>query len=194
MKLRSDLTVLSVKRWCADKLESWAGEILQALLLVQLALSPVLPFSFPLLYATIVLMLLVAAPTDRTGVKNQEWWLLLLIFLFAMSAFLGTGFHEANPQLGEWVGGQLLAWLVGKGFSPEFVRKVLRYLVFSSIIWLVTGFAQVWAGVPTPPGWVGTGQDSVIAVRSFSVFGNPNIYAIYLLTITGLAAGLTRSG
>jgi len=52
---------------------------------------------------------------------------------------------------------------------------------------MVIGLWQQAAGVSTPAHWLEEGQNLLISVRSYSVFGNPNIYGLYLLSILILA-------
>lgn len=192
-KLRGVLPNLTGQLGQVQSLQSYSANILQVLVVVQLALAPVLLFSFPLLHINVGLMI-VTSYNANPSCRKPEWWLMILGLLYLLSGFLGADFHWEDPNLWQWQGGLLLAVLVAGGFSAEFAGKVLRYLVFTSVIWLAVGFVQVWAGAPTPASWLGAGQARVILVRSYSVFGNPNVFAIYLLTIIGLAAGFTRPG
>lgn len=164
---------------------------LEGLLLLQLLAAPVLPLAFPLLYATLGLLHLTTLKSRRVFLDALP--LLLLGMLLSLSAFLAGGVIVWD-KLGEWLGCIGLAWGLGREMTSRYHQKILRGLVFSGIIWMAIGFAQVAAGVPTPSGWLDPRQVDWIQVRSYSVFGNPNIYALYLLSLIPMAGTLVVSG
>lgn len=85
---------------------------------------------------------------------------------------------------------QMLSWLFlaglgGRVWRAEFVRKVLCWQIYFSLVWLVIGLWQRWQGIVTPAAWWEVAQQGMISGRIFSVFANPNIYALYLIILIG---------
>ncbi|HEX3043369.1 MAG TPA: O-antigen ligase family protein [Bacillota bacterium] len=125
--------------------------------------------------------------------KSGEWrpggWEFGLVGLtFGVTTALSTGFQPGrngfDPRfLLETEGWILMAWLVSWAIPRELGQKVLRFLVLTSLIWIFLGLQQLAAGVPTNPGWLEGAQPKLIPIRIFSVFVNPNIYALYLLGV-----------
>lgn len=125
----------------------------------------------------------------RKGASGAGWG--FLWFVIAVSSFLGPGFTAGLPVLARFGSWFILAWLIGRTFTPEMSERILKYLVYTSLIWLTIGFWQLWSGAPTPQGWLGVMQAAIIPVRIYSVFGNPNIFALYLLSILVLSQDLS---
>jgi hypothetical protein len=166
------------------KLAPWQVRSIEGVILLYLVLLPVLQRGPFLLYGLIYLLYRSrsAGQSDHLG-----WELPAGGFLLALGALLAGNWRRTIGTLGEYEAGLLLAWLIGRSFTPRFSRKVLYWWLFSSVIWMAVGLGQQWRGVPTPPGWVGPEQVNRVTVRSYAVFSNPNIYAIYLVSLLGLA-------
>ncbi len=109
-------------------------------------------------------------------VVSSFLWLALLI-----SAVFSSSLNSGWLYLSRYGTYLILFWLVGK-FSPGYSRRLILYLVCSSLIWLVLGLLQQWAGIPTPSGWLSEEQSRVITLRVYSLFTNPNTYGLYLLS------------
>jgi hypothetical protein len=171
------------------RLAAWQKSCIEGVILLYLALLPVWRCEPFWLYGLICLLYL----GRLEGYSNYPGWELPVGGLvLALATFLaGNGRQSAEP-LWEYEAGFCLAWLIGWGFSPRFSRKVLDWLLLSSVIWMAIGLRQQLCGIPTSPGWLGTEQTVRIAVRSYAVFSNPNIYALYLVSIVGMALGWSR--
>jgi hypothetical protein len=127
-------------------------------------------------------LLLWITETPENGRICGPGWLFLWSVL-GINAFLSPGFVAGLPVLwrfGYWFG---LAWIVGRALGAQLLHRIVKYLVYSSLIWLIIGFWQLFSGIPTPRGWLGDGQAGFIPVRTYSVFGNPNVYVLYLLAM-----------
>lgn len=129
----------------------------------------------------LLLLLWITGPVGNNRVPEAGWLLLWLVLM--ISAFFSPGLGAGLPVLlkfGSWFA---LAWLITRTFNSAKNERILRYLVYSSLIWISIGFWQLFSGIPTPRGWLGMEQANIIPVRIYSVFGNPNIFALYLLSI-----------
>lgn len=101
----------------------------------------------------------------------------------ALALGYGSGIHTLLQDLG-WI---VLTWLVSRSFSSEFSRRFLSLFTLSAISWMGLGFAQMWSDRPVPLGWLEANQVGTITFRLVSVFGNPNVYALYLVVLLVLA-------
>jgi O-antigen ligase len=171
---------------CGSIATRWPRRAFEGLLLIYLFLTPLSRFQDWVVYALIGIIGFDRMRAQRVTV--DPGLLFLGVFLGA-AALCSADFHSGLRALGKFESHVGLAFLAGIGFSPEFSRKLLRFLILGASVWLVIGFGQQLAGTPTPPGWLDREQAAVIAVRSCSVFANPNIYALYLLSLIG-AAGI----
>ncbi|MCL6590498.1 MAG: polysaccharide pyruvyl transferase family protein [Firmicutes bacterium] len=159
-------------------------------LITLICLAPVLgpwAWTFP------ILGLLLFFQPGKGGARGLWGWEFGLVgLIFGLSAAFSTGFSPGRNgftpqsllQTESWI---LMAWLVSRAPHWELGRIIPRFLVLTSPIWIIMGFQQLAAGVPTNPGWLPGAQSKLIPVRIFSVFVNPNIYALYLLGIFVLA-------
>ena len=91
-----------------------------------------------------------------------------------------------------WLSWLVIYCLTGNTIKPVFSIRIIQFITISSLIWITIGIWQQW-GTPTPPGWLESGQNNLIAVRSYSVFKNPNNFALYLLSIILFAMILLKN-
>ncbi len=158
---------------------------LESLFVLSIIFMPVIQ-SWKLILPLLALLWLENRRSRRPVARELFFMGLILV----ASAVLSNGFRAGISSLTTfsfWLG---LAYLVSKAVSPELVQKLLSSLCFSSFIWIIIGFWQQMSGVPTPTGWLGNEQINYIKVRSYSVFGNPNIFALYLLLNLGISCDL----
>ena len=180
---------LSVAAILRNKLIHWglAGwkPVFEAAIILIVVLMPILN-SWELLLP--LLMLLWLCSEGQSNPIAKELWVfwLALIISACFSGSLRFGMQSLITY-SSWLG---ITYLSGKVFSWQFSKKLLHFLVFTSLFWLSIGLMQQWVGVPTPPGWLGQEQSNLIAVRSYSLFGNPNIYALYLVSMVVLTCYL----
>jgi len=83
--------------------------------------------------------------------------------------------------------GLALAGLSAWFFTPARQEKFVRLFLCFAPVWLLIGYWQYAYGGRIPLGWLEPDQYQVIAVRIGSVFGNPNLYAMYLVILLALA-------
>jgi O-antigen ligase len=72
----------------------------------------------------------------------------------------------------------------------EDFNKVVTILVFSATLVALYGLYQYVVGVEMDPAWVDTENNQGVTTRIYSVFGNPNILAEYLLMTIPMSVGL----
>ena len=163
------------------------GKVIEVGIILLIALMPVLN-SWGILLALDLILYIIRFPERKlpdTGLSL--FWLAL-----AFSALMAVG-TEGLGRMGAVTVWLLIAGLTGRIFTARFSRKVMDFLPIAGLIWMIIGLWQQAAGVLTPAHWLETGQSLLISVRSYSVFGNPNIYGLYLLSILILALSGIRS-
>lgn len=72
----------------------------------------------------------------------------------------------------------------------EDFNKLVTVLVFTGSLIALYGLYQYIVGVEMDPAWVDTARNQGVTIRIYSVFGNPNILAEYLLMIIPMSVGL----
>jgi O-antigen ligase len=170
--LRSGSIVWGLPKW---------RPVIEAVIILLIVFMPVLN-NWGLLLP--LLLLLWLSGNGRTNPAAKE--LAVFLLALAISACLSTGLKSGISSLTDYGCYLGIAYLSGKVFSVQFGAKIAQYICYSSLLWIAIGLAQQWVGVPTPPGWLGREQGALITVRSYSLFGNPNIYGLYLLGVLAL--------
>lgn len=153
------------------------GKVIEAGIMLTIALMPVVNA-----WGTLLFLILILNIIRSPGRKLPDTGLFVFWLVLAVSSVMsiGAGGLRRLVTVTIWL---LTASLAGRTFPAEFSRKIISLLPVAALIWMVVGLGQQAAGVPTPSGWLEQGQQMLITVRSFSVFGNPNIYGLYLLSI-----------
>ena len=177
------------KKWL-KRFTPWSGFgiIIEQFGLFLLILLPVLSSRWVLV--PVLIMIIVIKP-HKTASETAESKRIGNRFIacgviLACCAVMAPAFNQKWPALGEMSLWLVTARLVGLAFPEHLHDKLLRYWILSSIGWMALGFWQLAAGIPTPGGWLEEGQYLSIPLRIYSVFGNPNIYALYLVSILAL--------
>jgi O-antigen ligase len=171
--------------------DSWQVRSIEGIVLLYLLLQPVRQDGPFLLYGLVCLLYWYRAANSA---GRPGWELPVAGIILAWGAFCAGGGRQTVGPLAEYEAALLSAWLMGRSFTPRFSRRILHWLILCSLLWMAIGLEQQWRGAPTPPGWLSAKQTVRIAVRSSAVFGNPNIYALYLVSIIGLIFGFTGPG
>lgn|GEM_PF-702482 len=152
---------------------------IQNFLLAIICFMPVIR-DWSLLIIPLILLFWWRTPTKWDTVDRYfTGFLFTLVTATFFSRHWQTGLNHL-ATLVQWI---IIAWLVSRSIPRVMIAKIIKASVYSSALWLIVGFWQLNAGVPTPTGWVEPGQALLIPVRISSVFVNPNIYSIYLLSI-----------
>lgn len=73
--------------------------------------------------------------------------------------------------------------------KKEDINVFVSFLMLSSLFAALVGVRQIFTGVVMRPEWTDVENSQDIAVRIYSVFTNPNIFAEYLVMLTPLAVG-----
>lgn len=164
------------------------GKLIEAGIILVISLMPVLNAWEILLILTLLLYVIRFPQSKLPDTGLFIFWLTLVVSAVMAVGIKGIG--RLVPVSG-WL---LIAGLAGRAFSAEFSHKVIRFMLIGSLFWMAIGLWQQVEGVSTPSGWLEQGQSLSISVRSYSVFGNPNIYGLYLLSVlifafSGINAG-----
>jgi O-antigen ligase len=174
-------------------------DLVRAGLIALICLAPVLGSWAGLLPILGLLLIIQPGKGWLRGRARGGWEFGLVGLIFGITAALSTGFRPGRngfaPQTllltESWIG---MAWLASWKLPREWGRTILQFIALTSPIWIFIGFQQLAAGVPMNPGWLPEGQNRLIPIRIFSVFVNPNIYALYLLGILVLAVEFAALG
>jgi Lipid A core - O-antigen ligase and related enzymes len=152
--------------------------IFEAFIVLLIVFMPVI-HSWKLLLPLLLLLWLCSSGRGNFAAKELGlFWIVL-----AINACLAVGLKSQFPYLLDWGYYLGIAYIAGKVFTTRFGLKICSFICYSSLLWILLGLAQQWVGIPTPPGWLDREQGSLITVRIYSVFSNPNIYALYLINI-----------
>lgn len=172
-----------------ERMDRHWGKAVEAGIILTVALMPILN-SWGVLLALNSLLYVIRFPDKKfPGTGLLFFWLAL-----ALSALMAVGL-EGFGRLVTATVWFLIAGMTGRVFTAEFSRRVVGFSLLAALIWMVIGLWQQAAGVLTPSHWLEQGQSLYISVRSYSVFGNPNIYGLYLLSILILAlSGISSKG
>lgn len=168
-----------IRKYWRNLIQPWRNnlcfkDIVESLMFLLVILMPVMKNGYLVTIGLIIYWMV-------TGSKRWPNGLVTLMGLIIVSAVLNSGYQSHWQNLIELVNGLLIAYIVSQTFTRDLVEKTLRYLVTYSLFLLAIGFWQKWADVATPAGWLEPAQIGIIGPRITSVFGNPNIYAIYLV-------------
>lgn len=160
-----------------ESLDRRWGKLVETGIILTIVLLPVI-CAWEVLLVLIMLLYIIRFPARKTLGTGLLFFCLVLV-ISSLMASGPAGIKGLVPFI-VWLS---ITGLAGRTFSIGFSRRVLGYILSASLIWMVIGFWQQWSGAPTSSGWLEQGQIFFISVRSFSVFGNPNIYGLYLLSI-----------
>ncbi len=73
--------------------------------------------------------------------------------------------------------------LINQIESKKELTRFLNFLLLGACFVALYGIYQYLVGTPLPPGWVDIEQNPAIRTRVYSVFGNPNVLANYLVLL-----------
>lgn len=102
--------------------------------------------------------------------------------LYFMGSLRDLAIHTA--------GFMYLIFLINEVKTEEELHGVIVALVCAATVLALIGIYQYVVGVDIKKEWVDTTSNSAIRARAYSVFGNPNIFAEYLVMAIPLCVGL----
>ncbi|MBT9143840.1 MAG: hypothetical protein DDT29_02253 [Dehalococcoidia bacterium] len=80
--------------------------------------------------------------------------------------------------------------LINQIENEKELKGYLNFLLLGAFFVALYGIYQYLVGTPLPAGWVDVEQNPAIRTRVYSVFGNPNVLASYLVLLTPLSCAL----
>ncbi len=157
---------------------SWCNQAMEIVVPVAIALMTAFGYWMGLLPFLIIWLLIQG---NSTPIQKGLFGLGMIVAVSTI--FSAPGPNQNWNELVQFQSWLLIAWLAAKTFNPERLRRVRTAIIISGVFWMLVGYLQYWSGIPTPPGWVGAEQAEVIPIRVYSVFGNPNLYGLFLLSL-----------
>lgn len=157
----------------------WLGAVLDAVLLVLMVLLPVVPATAWYGLTGLLALKWFGFTTRQPKDKGSRALSGLMAAVVINPWFIWNGTLDIS-QWARMLNWLIMAGLIGSTFTPALIRKWLAYSCLAGFFWLMAGFWQKISGMITPAGWLEPAQVGVITVRIFSVFTNPNNYALYL--------------
>lgn len=159
-------------------------------------------FILPFLPNTAVLLLsgLVGASfvlhrlrTGRLTLKPLPVEPALVLYLLIAAATTLASIHLSGSirDLAMYVAAFIIFFvLLNQLQSKEQLGVFLSVLLFGALLVSLFGVYQYIVGAPMPAGWVDATQNPTIRTRVYSVFGNPNVFAEYLVMMIPFGAAL----
>lgn len=158
-------------------------------------LFPFLPDHLGILYMVFLVMVFAYQQIVREATELTKSSIDMPIILFGIIITIST-ITSINP-VGSFR--DLAIHMAGIGFlvviinsidNLEDFNKIATTLVFSATLIALYGLYQYVVGVEMDPAWVDAERNQGVTIRIYSVFGNPNILAEYLLMIIPISVGL----
>ncbi len=154
-----------------------------------------IPTTLSVLLAIVVMFSYLYESIRKKHVRNIStvyvWaWLWLLMLLFSTI----TGFHGSESGLigtiyiTYLIGGLTIGRMVG---NKQQVYVVMFSLMFITLLACLLGIYQYVIGVEVDPAWVDEEIFDTLQTRIYSVFGNPNVFGIFLVLMAPIALALT---
>ncbi|MCL6580478.1 MAG: O-antigen ligase family protein [Firmicutes bacterium] len=111
--------------------------------------------------------------------------LALLAGLLVAATLTSQAGSASLRHLGVWLLGVGLYWsLARRGRNPEVLRRAALAFALSAFLAGVHGLYQAWARVPVQRAWVDVRAFPQGGTRVYSIWGNPNVFALHLILTT----------
>lgn len=90
-------------------------------------------------------------------------------------------------------GFMLFMMVVNESYDEKRLHKIITAVVVATTILALIGIVQYIVGVDIKEGWLDEKFNTDIRARVYSIFGNPNIFAEYLVMTMPLTVGVLWS-
>lgn len=114
-------------------------------------------------------------------------YFLLMVIQTATSVYLMGSLRDLAIHT---AGFMYLIFLINEVKTVEQLHGVIVAVVCAATLLALVGIYQYVVGVDIKKEWVDTSSNGAIRARAYSVFGNPNIFAEYLVMTIPLCVGL----
>lgn len=114
-------------------------------------------------------------------------YFLLMIIQTGTSLYIKGSLRDLAIHTG---GLMYLIFMINEIETKEQLHRVLVAVVMASTVLALIGIYQYIVGVDIKEEWVDTTSNGDIRARAYSVFGNPNIFAEYLVMTIPLSVGI----
>ena len=114
-------------------------------------------------------------------------YFLLMIIQTATSVYFMGSIRDLVIHTG---GFMYLIFMINEVKTEEQLHGVIVAVIVAATILALYGIYQYIVGVDVKKGWVDTSSNSAIRGRAYSIFGNPNIFAEYLVMAIPLTVGI----
>lgn len=158
-------------------------------------LYPFLPDMLGLLYmfALVGAFLFQNITRNKHSLTSSDIDIPILLFLFVMiiSTFTSINIGGSFRDLALHLGGLSFLFVITNSIKDKkTLNIIITVMVFSAFIVSLYGLYQYVVGVEVEKAWVDVENNPDISMRIFSVFGNPNILAEYLIMTIPLSISL----
>ena len=114
-------------------------------------------------------------------------YLLIAIGATAASVNLSGSFRDLAIYFSAFI---LFFVLINQIENKQELAGFLKFLLLGAFFVSLYGIYQYLVGTPLPAGWVDVEQNPAIRTRVYSVFGNPNVLASYLVLLIPFSCAL----
>ena len=118
-------------------------------------------------------------------------WLLLLFIATLTSSMVQGSLRDLAIHFGGFL---LFLTMLSLVETKKDLYTLVFALMMGTFLMSLYGVSQIFTGAEMSKDWVDVENNPNIRVRIYSVFGNPNIFAEYLVMTLPLALGLVVSG
>lgn len=156
---------------------------------------PFLPDMLSMLFIIYLVIIFLFNQISREGYALRKSFVDIPIALFVIAIIIGTvtsinptgSFRDLALHIAS-IG--LIFVIVNSVNTKNELNVILTFFVFTATLVALYGVYQYFIGVELDPAWVDEANNPDLTTRVFSVFGNPNILAEYLIMSIPTSAAL----
>jgi O-antigen ligase len=116
--------------------------------------------------------------------------ILLFFIILLVSSFTSITFKQSLKELFLYTSIIFLVIMVAKGLNRKQINYLLILFIISATLVSMLGIYQYFTGEIGHRAWVDVKSNPDLEARAFSIMGNPNILAEYLVIVCSLAIAL----